>query len=463
MSRIVRRALQEQSGLGLVEALVAAILVTLASLAVMAAFDTSRRATFRAEQSQVATDRAQREIEAIRQLPYAEIALTSMPVGSGDSSDPRSRVNGSRFALEESGADKEELVVQGGVIEGEDDEADTTIDNAAVDPGPTPFTSGDISGAIYRFIVWRDDPNCDDDLCEGEQDLKRIIVVVRIDPTSSGGTPTYIEVQSDVVDPQDSNIGNSEPPELGEQIVAQQFWLSDERCTNTGEPPHTDPLVSHPVRNTLGHNCKSGTADRPDALLTEAPINFDPTPDFATDLDLEPLAPALPTDDAGLQFRPGGSDGCKFKPTGAEAYKEAHIWVSKKLPFNFQMTGGASLELWTRTTNGITTPGRICATVFTRLEDPLGLLPPTDTRMTDLLTGNKYYTAELNPWPPGPKWTRVRIPMSFAPATALLGQRFGVQLAIEKAGTPSRQLEFLYDEILHESRLEIETTTPFTS
>ena len=35
-----------------------------------------------------------------------------------------------------------------------------TISGGVVNPGPEPFTSGDVSGNIYRFIVWQDDPTC---------------------------------------------------------------------------------------------------------------------------------------------------------------------------------------------------------------------------------------------------------------------------------------------------------------
>jgi type II secretory pathway pseudopilin PulG len=459
----LRTRLRREEGISLIEALVAAMLVVLVGLAVLAAFDTSKRASFRAEQSQVASDRAQQELEAIRRLPYAEVALTSQPGSSGDPADPRSRISGTTFALDEDGTNPAELAVDGGPLQN-----GGTIEGAAVDPGPTPFSSGDVSGNVYRFVVWQDDPHCGSaEVCDGAQDLKRIIVVVSLDHTAAGGTRAYTEVQSDTVDPDDTIFTDNSQPELGQQVVAEQFWLSDERCTDTGEPAHrdpiTDPLTSHDVRDTRGYNCQSGTSDRPDALLTTPPLNRDATVDFATDADLEPDPPALPDDDAGIQFQVGGSNGCQFKPTGATGHQQAHIWVTKKLPSDFELTGGATLELWTRTIAGVTTPGKVCVTLFTRNEDPLGSLPPTDVRMEDLQnSGNLYYTHAVSDWP-RVKWSKLRIPLLFTPRTVVSGDRIGVQVALEKSGSPSDQLEFMYDQVQYESRLEVETTTPLGS
>jgi type II secretory pathway pseudopilin PulG len=456
----MHRRLRQEEGISLIEALVAALLAALVTLAVLAAFDTSRRASYRAEQSQVASDRAQRELEEIRRLPYTDVALTSQPAGSADPADPRSRISGSTFALKEDGTDTAELVVEGGALVG-----GGTVTGAAVDPGPTPFSSGDVSGNIYRFVVWQDDPACDTpDVCDGAQDVKRVIVVVSLDSTAAGGTRAYTEVQSDAVDPSHTVFTDATQPELGELVVAQQFWLSDERCTDSGEPPHRDPLVDpltdHPVRDTLGDNCQSGTSDRPDALLTTPPLNRDDTVDFATDADLEPDPPALLDADAGIQFQVGGSNGCQFKPTGATGHQQAHIWVTKKLPSDFDLAGGATLELWSRTIAGLTTPGKLCVILFTRTEDPLGSLPPTDVRMEDLQnSGNLFYTHTVADWP-SDDWAKLRVPLTFSPDTALAGERIGIQIALEKSGAPSDQLEFMYDEVQLESRLEIETTTP---
>ncbi len=291
MSRApARRILADERGFTLIEALVAALLVSIGSLAVMTGFDGASRATYRAEQSQVATDRAQRELEAIRALDYEQVALTAAPATSTDPGDPRSRVSAGNFRIDREGTETAPLAIQGGALQD-----GGTITGAAVEPGPSEFSSGDVSGSVYRFVVWRDDPNCLPLICPGAQDLKRVIVAVALDPTASGGARDYVEVQTDITDPQDSVISDVDLPDLGVQTVAQQFWLSDERCTNTRRAGALGDAglarrPRHP-RRQLPHT----TGDRPDALVTTAPENLDITPDYAT--NVEPGGT-----DAGLQF-----------------------------------------------------------------------------------------------------------------------------------------------------------------
>ena len=55
--------------------------------------------------------------------------------------------------------------------------------NGKVIPGPTPFESGDVSGKIYRFVVWRNDPTCPENRVglSRSQDLKQVIVAAAVD------------------------------------------------------------------------------------------------------------------------------------------------------------------------------------------------------------------------------------------------------------------------------------------
>lgn len=442
--------LASEGGFTLVEALVAAMLVAIGSLAVLLALDGAQRASFRAEQTQVANDRAQRELEAIKALPYEEIGLTAAPSAAADSSDPRSRVSGSNFLVDPEASTTEELVVEGGSLQG-----GGTLSGLGVAPGPEPFTSGDISGTIYRFVVWRDDPSCLELVCPGDQDLKRIIVAVALDDTGSGGSRDYVEVQTDAVDPRDSVISDVDAPALGELVVAQQFWLADERCTDSGEPAHSATYTSHSTHGTFGIDCRSTSSGRPNALVTTAPQNPDMLLDYAT--EVEPGGT-----DAGLQFQLPSTSECQFKPSGSDGHRQAHIWVSRKLPADFAMTGGATLELWTRTIDGVIAPGELCVTLFTRTEDPAGLLPPTDVRLANLASpGDFYFTKSQNPWPRG-DWTPVRIPMSFVPTVIPPNSRLGLQVGLRGGGGSSDDIEVHYDQVQLESRLEVETTTPLT-
>ena len=110
-----------------------------------------------------------------------------------------------------------------------------------------------------------------------------------------------------MIDPAASLATTRTFPSSASPTVAQQFWLSDHRCTNGGSRPHTGTPATHATHDTRGVNCAARDRDRPDALLTTAPDNLDITPDYAT--DLEP-----PRTDAASRST-CRADGCSFLPT----------------------------------------------------------------------------------------------------------------------------------------------------
>ena len=96
-------------------------------------------------------------MEAVKQLPYDQLALGSLPAHSSAANDPNSRVSGDQFNVNASGAAKyEDLVYNGGTSP----EAGGTVSGGTVDPGPTPFQSGDVKGNVYRYVTWEQDSAC---------------------------------------------------------------------------------------------------------------------------------------------------------------------------------------------------------------------------------------------------------------------------------------------------------------
>src|SRR6266540_7104493 len=191
-------SMRRDEGFTIVEVLVAIVILTAGAIAVLGIFDAATRNTYRTEQSQVAINRAQLELEKIRQRPYDDIALTPPgPTGRptiSDPKDPRYRVSGDQFQLGwngTTGSNPAEMVVAGvgGVAGG------------SVESGPTSFTSGDVHGNVYSFVVWQNDANCPDLLCPGSHDYKRVVIAVRLDTVAASYARPYIEVQSDFTDP----------------------------------------------------------------------------------------------------------------------------------------------------------------------------------------------------------------------------------------------------------------------
>lgn len=172
----------------MVEVLIAVLILTLGALATFGLLSDAIRNTQRAKGTQVALDRAQQEIEALRSLPYQQLALTATPAAETNPLSPGYRVLGGTFALvREPPSSYANMVVS--TVEGK------------VPPGPEPFSSGDVSGKIYRYVVWRNDDKCGTG-CPGEQDFKQAVVAVKLNtPGNQAAERGYVEVQSDFVDP----------------------------------------------------------------------------------------------------------------------------------------------------------------------------------------------------------------------------------------------------------------------
>ena len=459
--RVVER-LHDEAGFGIVETLVAIIILVIALLAVLQLFDASTRTTFRAEQSQVANDVAQREMEKIRALDYNQIAMTSLPTFVDDDNDPRQRVNGTRFDASDNGA-LFEMVHNGGPLDG-----GGTVQNGAIASGPEDFTSGDISGKIFRFVVWRNDATCSPTVCAGSQDLKRVIVAVKLDVVPASYPRPYIEVQSDFINP-DATL-TSDLPTGAEVNVPQQFWLTDTTCNNDHRQAIVNsggnlPNEGHSLHNTLGA-CTSGlqtgsTSGAPEVLETEPPPDSAPNDpddpaiyDYAT--DLEPSSG--PDDDQGLQLvRHPTDSGCSYTGgSGSNNWQRVHRWVTPRISAfpvtSFVLTGTATLELYMRSLGGAQNDARVCTFLFRRTGESGGVATDVIVDSDSFLTSPQL-TSE---------WTRYRFPLTFSAATLASTERLGVAVSVNRSGTPADTIQVLYDHPNYQSRLEVVTSTPLS-
>jgi len=459
----LRARLSDESGFGLVETMVAFLVLVGGMIAAFQLFDAATRNTFRAEQSQVAINVAQREMEEIRNLDYDQIAMSTAPVFNSDPNDPRHRVSGTRF---DSGNDGSlfEMVRNGGTLDG----GGTINCNGANSPclvsGPENFTSGDVSGQIFRFVVWRNDTTCSPSVCAGSQDLKRAIVIVKLNTVAASFQRNYVEVQSDFVDP-DATL-TSDLPGGQEVNVPQQFWLTDTTCDNDERQPivTSDPAPEgHALHNTLGA-CQTGlrtgsTAGAPDLLETEPPPDDSPADpddplvvDYAT--DLEPSSG--PDDDQGLQITRQAANGCAYSGgSGSSPWQSVHRWATPLIGTfpvsSFTMTGSASLVLYLRSLSGAQHAGRICTYLYKRTSETGGVA--TDT----LIDADAF---SISQWPTS--WAPVSRTLTFPQTSVTSTQRLVLAVSIDRNGTPADTVQILYDHPDWQSRLEVITSTPLS-
>jgi len=463
--------MMREDGMTIVEVVVAGMILVVGALGVLGVVDAATKNTFRAEQSQVVSNLLQAEMEELRQLPYEELALEEVPEQSSDEASPNARVASTTFFYTgRNGTGLKPLVYNGSSNKGD------PVDGGTVDPGPTPFTIGDVKGEIYRYVVW---DTCPSALCAERHLLKRAVVAVRLDDTASGGIRRYQEVQGQFVDPdsEPATFPSQEPG--GDENLTWTLWLTDTPCSQSERIEHPATGGSHMTHNTRG-DCTNGprtgnVPGAPDLLWTSGPAEAEagqPTDykyDYASDVEPQPA------EDEGLQLLSGGACGSTgmtdlargvgtAPDSAATNFQKVHRWLSQPIPANeaedpVLLTGEGTLELWTRTIGGAAYKGRICAWLFVRSYGDESI---TDTLAINLGPPQSLHFEHFATSWPSTGWTTVSIPLSFGYAEeggALPlppGSRLGLAISVGD-DTPSG-LQILYDERSFESTLQLDTT-----
>jgi type II secretory pathway pseudopilin PulG len=485
-ARLDKRLGGGEAGLTLIEVLVASFVLVLGAGATFGVLGAATKNAQRAKATQVALDLAQEELERLRSIPYEDLAVNTMPVQTSNPKDPNSRISGGLFALRRSplGA---YFPVDVDAEKGVSPESDFFTGDSG---------NGGVRGTLYRYVVWRDDPGCSEEACEGTQDYKQVVVAVKPDrAVSQGGEAGYVEVQSALTEPalEEAEISpeqkeqeekeaeeeaeeEEEGPGNSSDVTAQQFFLSDTACASAGETVRQEITADHLLHNTLG-TCASGpqtgtTLGAPDALLLTGPP--DPFPedealpvlhDYADDFYLEPT----PDTDKGVQIRRDDTSGCHYDPAGAtNPESQVHRWVTDEMPKAYEARGKVTLEFYTRTLNDALYTGTLCVFLFEREEEEKEGQPvATDTMLIDTVTGDPYwaYQPEGNGYWPRNTWAKIRLTMRFqeAPETIQPHNRLGVALSVDRANTPADAIPIMYDHPNYATRLEVDTKTPLDS
>ena len=137
------QALGGEDGFTLLELLVAITLLAVGLIALVTSFDHSRDLVSVAEKTEVASHRAQRELERILSLQYAGVAHSTTPGSSASSADPAFYVSGTDYQYDQgsTGPQSETLAVVGG---------------GSVGSAPSNWTDSEsrLTGQIQSFVTW---------------------------------------------------------------------------------------------------------------------------------------------------------------------------------------------------------------------------------------------------------------------------------------------------------------------
>ena len=167
--RILHR-LRGEEGFSLIELLAALSILLVGILGVAATLDKTRDAVTTSEVRETAVHRAEREMERLRSLPYADLALSELPTASASSSDPAFYVQGSQYQWDPAVPARVAPFVTGGTI----------------NPRTT-WSDGRMSGTLQVYVTTYNDPSVG-----GIPQAKRLIVGVTVNGRWALSRPTVV-------------------------------------------------------------------------------------------------------------------------------------------------------------------------------------------------------------------------------------------------------------------------------
>lgn len=373
----------------MIEAMVSVLVLSVGVICTLMTFMTTQKMSVVTERVSTLTHVAQRQIEYVEGMKYADIALSAVPTYSGNPQNPDYWVvSGSPPSYgyqHTSGGAVEPLVI------------DTTDPGTELVSAAQSWSEGNVSGTIYTYITWTNDPSCSKAVSgqaaavcppgSGTGNYKRITVAVT-DDLSDTPQPTY--VSSVVADPNAPNPLDDASTQCQSSpgvVVACEaginsgepntYYLHD--CAGTNASCST-PTAPHALHDTAGPSgaCPGPGCPVPDLMdentpTSEADGSAPALQDYSTDLDNGGLSGVS----GGRLLRPlcgdtsgcgtgNGSDCTEANATGSTTLDNAQneLWVSPPLSGALTLTGNGGMNLYSQTQSGTPAVVTLCLAVY---------------------------------------------------------------------------------------------------
>lgn len=144
---------RSESGAILIEVVIAIAVLIAGILGTLGILDAARSTAATSQRMSAADAVAQREIEAMRTQSFAGLYDCSAPVHASAPTDPRYWVTSApRLLVQQDFRKANSQLLADVPAGGEPLFTGTCTSTVGVAPGPTPFTSGNVHGQIYRFV-----------------------------------------------------------------------------------------------------------------------------------------------------------------------------------------------------------------------------------------------------------------------------------------------------------------------
>ena len=193
LARARRGGGRAEAGFTLVEVMVAITILAIALFATVDSLVRASKASLEAQRHEQAIAIAQREIEKLRLVPYAELGLTLASVPSNQPSGGGTNPKNPDFYVVD-GPPKRFRIKQdyhnsaSGSVAGVDPAGERLVQGGTVEHMSS-FSVGATTGKVYRYVTYRNEVCGSPDACPTDADSKRVTVAVVLDPAANGAGP----------------------------------------------------------------------------------------------------------------------------------------------------------------------------------------------------------------------------------------------------------------------------------
>lgn len=441
MASELRSRAAAADGMTMIELLAAILVIAVAVLGAYGIFDTSNHAIHVSEVRESSTNVAQRELERVQSLPYAQVGLTLAPSVSTNPNNPDYYVSAGTcptFTWNQSpGATNpsDQLVING---------CGTYLGGTVIPSDATTYSGY----TVYDFVTWVNDNQCVPGVgCPGSggvgtNDFKR--VTVEVTSNSSGRaalTPTSpVLVSAIVVDPHAAPVSGN--PTLGNPVdgstvtctngsgtqvscntglgnqTANVFYLTDSPESSGYTAPSANNSCMHytdqppPLSATGVLQCGASTSSQtcsvtvpsacpqPD-LLNSAP----PSASIPQEYNFSPNISAT-TQGRVIKRDPNATGSTPCSATPSNDATMGQLWATQPLASSLNLSGAGGMTLYASTLSGASASVTLCVGVYLETPvqghlDPLNQLGTADSTQLGVVA----YTR--------PQWPGAISPISF--------------------------------------------------
>jgi prepilin-type N-terminal cleavage/methylation domain-containing protein len=183
-SRALKRRLASEDGFTLFELLIAMAVTAIGLMALVSSFDHSRELVSSAEKTEVASHQAEKAMERVLAMPYAQVAHVTAPTRSTDPKHPAFYVSTSGISY---------LWDQGATGPRSDDFEVDGVNGQISNVSNWADSASRLTGKIHTFVTRTGDLCTTATICPaGDQRGKRVTIAVTVDGPRPLGKPVLI-------------------------------------------------------------------------------------------------------------------------------------------------------------------------------------------------------------------------------------------------------------------------------